>query len=144
MTSYTVFKSSLSEDETYLLYLLYRSGSTGISGRVRLQKMVFILKEGLKIPFGMTFTKRNFGPFSDSLMDLVTKLKSEGYVEEKMKGNEFDYTLTDEGCRFVESTVLNNVGKNMKGRIDSVIEPLSKTNVGNLTHLAYAILETKK
>jgi len=135
---------SPSTDWNCLLYLIYRAGATGVSGRVRLQKIVFILKEGLHIPFTVDFTKKKYGPYSDALMDLVTRLRSEGYVDEKMKGNEFDYVLTDNGRRLVEQVILEKLDKSVKSRIDNVVGPLSETGVGHLTHLAYAIQEVKK
>ena len=143
MSTSSQLEKPLSTDEIYILYLLYRAKETGISGRVRLQKVVYILKEGLSVPFTFDFAKRKYGPFSENLMNLIAKLKSEGYLEERKKGREFDYVLTDDGRRFAEQVVLEKLSKDIKSRIDNTIEALLETGVGHLTHLAYAIKEVK-
>jgi len=131
-------------DRDYLLYLLNYAGPEGISGRVRFQKIVFILKEGLGIPFSFKFAKRRFGPFSDDLMNVVTQLKLDGLITEKKLGTQYIYCITEEGHRYSEEIDQKKIDMTAAERIDRVLKPMLNIRVDDLTNMAYAIAEAKK
>jgi len=111
---------------------------------VRLQKVVYILKEGLAVPFATKFNRKKYGPFSEDLMDIIAKLKFEGFIEEERVGAQYVYKITKDGKRFYEENVVNKLDPRIIKRIDSVADELMKTRVGYLTGLAYALEEVTK
>ena len=77
-----------------------------ITGRKKLQKMVFIAKK-MKFPFQEKFQFHFYGPYSEELTLRVEELCNFGFIEEvkEDKGgySQYRYTITSAGCEFFAS-----------------------------------------
>jgi len=47
-------------------------------GKVKMQKAVYFLQEGLGIPLGYDFVMHYYGPYASELDDILTEMRSEG------------------------------------------------------------------
>ncbi len=98
-------------EQTDLLLLLVTIRELGeISGRTRLQKTVYLLRERFGVPFKLKFKPYYYGPYSDELSDMVENLVALGLVEEHRRYLadgvvEYSYKLTDAGSGFLGSQV---------------------------------------
>ncbi len=75
-----------------------------ITGRKKLQKMIFISKK-LQYPFHERFEFHFYGPYSEELTLKIEELRNLGLIEElREKENgylQYDYSLTDAGREFL-------------------------------------------
>ncbi len=76
-----------------LATLLSWAGSNGISGRKRLQKVVFFLQQaGCKLD--CTYTLHHFGPYSRDLVDACDDMVSAGLIVETGGPSQYCYSLS--------------------------------------------------
>lgn len=82
-----------------------------ISGRKKLQKMIYIAKQ-LSFPFDEKFQFHFYGPYSEELTVRVEELVNMGFLEETKikKGGyvQYRYNLTEEGEGFLNMLHLEN------------------------------------
>lgn len=111
-----------------ILFLLYAGSNSPISGAIRLQKMVFLLKNEYKISkrtfTAIKFTAHKFGMYSKEIQDDIIFLENMGLISAKnrdkfsfdyLMGDEdlnkpVEYSLTDKGMKFV-GAVIAEAGK---------------------------------
>src|SRR2546422_9875161 len=96
---------------TDLLLLLVTIRELGeISGRTRLQKTVYLLRERFGVPFKLKFKPYYYGPYSDELSDIVENLVALGLVGEQRRYLadgvvEYLYKMTDAGSGCIGSQI---------------------------------------
>ncbi|MDF2606519.1 MAG: hypothetical protein K0S34_709 [Bacillales bacterium] len=94
--------------ESYIYILEFISKAKEISGRKKLQKMVYISKK-FNLPFIERFNFHFYGPYSDELTVKVEELCNMGLIEEeKSKKNgatQYVYRLTNSG----ENVLVNHL-----------------------------------
>jgi len=92
----------LLKDHAKLMQAILVSGE--ITGRKKLQKMIFIAKK-IEFPFHERFQFHFYGPYSEELTTRVEELCNMGFLNEvkEKKGGYFQYryTLTDSGKEFL-------------------------------------------
>jgi len=92
----------LLKDHAKLMQAILVSGE--ITGRKKLQKMIFIAKK-IEFPFHERFQFHFYGPYSEELTTRVEELCNMGFLNEvkEKKGGYFQYryTLTDPGKEFL-------------------------------------------
>lgn len=90
------------KDHAKLMQAILVSGE--ITGRKKLQKMIFIAKK-IEFPFHERFQFHFYGPYSEELTTRVEELCNMGFLNEvkEKKGGYFQYryTLTDPGKEFL-------------------------------------------
>ncbi|MEH7352222.1 YwgA family protein [Neobacillus drentensis] len=90
------------KDHAKLMQAILVSGE--ITGRKKLQKMIFIAKK-IEFPFHERFQFHFYGPYSEELTTRVEELCNMGFLNEvkEKKGGYFQYryTLTDSGKEFL-------------------------------------------
>lgn len=90
------------EEHAKIMAVLQSAGE--ITGRKKLQKMIFIAKK-LNFPFHEKYDFHFFGPYSEELTLKMEELTNLGLViEREKKGNgyvQYCYTLSEEGERFL-------------------------------------------
>jgi len=82
-----------------LLYLLDKIKT--MEGRVRFQKMVYVLQQEKKIDFHYDFDYHFYGPYSKGLAEDIQLLVEADYIAESEKREgyctQYNYSLTDKG-----------------------------------------------
>lgn len=106
-------EEKLKVSDLALVLALLRSSGGVIEGRTRLQKMVYLLKNSFNVPFGFEFRMYFYGPYSDSLADVLQLFKSVELIEENRVAIargivQYNYSLTDTGQEFLV-TYFSNV-----------------------------------
>lgn len=75
----------------------------GVTGRKKLQKMIYILKK-MGVPFQEKYEFHIYGPYSEELTARVEELCDMGFISEEMedKGSyvQYKYNVTEEGVEF--------------------------------------------
>lgn len=75
----------------------------GVTGRKKLQKMIYILKK-MGVPFQEKYEFHIYGPYSEELTARVEELCDMGFVSEALedKGSyvQYNYSVTAEGLEF--------------------------------------------
>ncbi|MBS4178005.1 YwgA family protein [Lederbergia citrea] len=91
-------------DHLRLMSVFAESGE--ITGRKKLQKMIFIAKK-MAFPFQEKFEFHFYGPYSEELTLRVEELCNFGFIEEKKedKGGycQYTYNISDAGREFIDS-----------------------------------------
>lgn len=125
-----------------ILFLLYVDGQAPISGAIRLQKMVFLLKNEYKISkrtfTSIKFTAHKFGMYSKEIQDDIIFLENMGLISAKnrdkfsfdyLMGDEditkpVEYSLTDKGIKFVEAVIAeaSKSGEESKTKINEIVK----------------------
>lgn len=92
----------------------------GITGRKKLQKMIFILKK-MGVPFQEKYEFHIYGPYSEELTARVEELCDMGFLTEELqdKGSykQYKYSVTQEGNDFrgtLKDTVLKDAAHAVK------------------------------
>ncbi|RNF40065.1 YwgA family protein [Planococcus salinus] len=79
------------------------SMAEGVTGRKKLQKMIFILKK-MGLPFQEKYEFHIYGPYSEELTARIEELCDMGFLSEQLedKGSymQYKYTVTKEGMDF--------------------------------------------
>lgn len=114
-----------------LLAIAERFAPTGVTGRTRIQKLIFFASQRLAL--SVDYRPHYYGPYSDDVTEAVASLVARGLLAEDVQplategpfeGRLYRYTLTDDG-----QAVLANLRKeNPKSmeRVDSVVKKLTK------------------
>ncbi|WP_047983821.1 YwgA family protein [Ornithinibacillus californiensis] len=104
--------------ENHAKLMRFFSEAKEVTGRKKLQKMVYIL-QSFGIPFEEKFQFHFYGPYSEELMLRVEELCNLGFIheEKEVKSNYFQYhyTLTNEGTDF-----LNQFSVEMPNCLESI------------------------
>lgn len=100
-----------------------------VNGRVKLQKLTYLLKHMYNVPTDYSFVRYYYGPFSRQLEHDIDILKFFGYISEKTKviSEEqhvvrYDYSLTDKGRQKVRSELQKLPGKELEKMQTSIQE----------------------
>jgi uncharacterized protein YwgA len=102
----------------------------GITGRKKLQKMIFILKK-LGVPFQEKYEFHIYGPYSEELTARIEELCDMGFLSEELedKGSyvRYKYEVTQEGKDFrgtLKESVLENpaVAAKLNGKSSRFLE----------------------
>jgi uncharacterized protein YwgA len=128
-----------------LMYLLRQAGT--ISGKTRLQKLVFLLQEEFKVPFGYKFEPYHLGPLSFELQAEMDWLVSHGIAVEyiiELNPSEgirrYDYTLSEWGRDYVSKMVEPNLPHEVKEKISKGLRkwgPKSLEEILEYVHRQY-------
>ncbi len=124
-----------------LLKLIEKCGS--ISGRKRLQKLVFISKEKHNVPFEYNFILHLFGPYSSDLQNDLSFLVDIGFIKEIPPTQEIEpyfYELTDDGRRFCEKKTLDS---STEQQLTDVVAELCNISTEELVHMSYQLFSSK-
>lgn len=78
----------------WILALLHASGGK-IRGRLRIQKLMFLLKHGYKIEVPYNFIPYAYGPYCADIFEDLTELKEEGLVGIRGEGSELHEMAED-------------------------------------------------
>ncbi|NPV72680.1 MAG: hypothetical protein HPY89_02550 [Pelotomaculum sp.] len=70
--------------------------SGGITGRKKLQKIVYVL-QSLGYPYGMDYIYCHYGPYSPQLQFEVDRLAEKGLINEQYFNQAYQYSITEEG-----------------------------------------------
>ena len=63
-------------------------------GKTKVQKIVYFLQEGLKVPLQYRFRMHHYGPFSDEIDSGISALQSAGYIEVNHDSQGYGYHIT--------------------------------------------------
>jgi len=125
-----------------LMYLLQQAGV--ISGKTRLQKLVFLLQEEFKVPFGYQFKPYHLGPLSFELqaeMDLLVNLGiAVEYIVElnPTEGKRrYDYALSEWGKDYVSKVVEPNLPQEVKEKISEGLHRWGSKSLDELLHYVH-------
>jgi len=97
-----------------------------IKGRVRFEKLVFLLIRDHNIPFEYRFVPYTYGPYSDKFVDHIALLISMGFVIEELQPeenyiSELVYRITERG----EGLIKNAIKKeSINGKIDKIMDAI--------------------
>jgi uncharacterized protein len=90
--------------ENHAKLMQFFSEAKQVTGRKKLQKMVYIL-QSFGVPFQEKFHFHFYGPYSEELFLRVEELCNLGFVEEEkeVKSNylQYHYSLTNDGTQFL-------------------------------------------
>lgn len=79
------------------------STAEGVTGRKKLQKMIYILKK-IGMPFQEKYEFHIYGPYSEELTARVEELCDMGFIHEQKEDKssyvQYRYTVTEEGLEF--------------------------------------------
>ncbi|MFC4410714.1 YwgA family protein [Chungangia koreensis] len=85
--------------------------ANGVTGRKKLQKMIYIAKK-MRFPFFEKYELHMYGPYSEELTLRVEELCEMGFLNENKedKGSyvQYSYRTTDEGSTFIETLCEEN------------------------------------
>lgn len=99
-----------------------------ITGRKKLQKMIFISKK-LNYTFTEKYNFHIYGPYSEELTLRIEELCEMGFLQESCtdKGSyiQYAYQVTSEGDRFLET--MDAVPKNLESCIDLMMDKSSRS-----------------
>ena len=124
--------------QMYLLMLLAADRGRPIKGRVRLQKLVFLIRKKIVDEKGLRlsdehyrFIPYSYGPYSYEILDDVDFLKDLGLIEVKTGRNpqvNEEYRITEKGKDFVKKFLENsiNAGNKIIAKLYEEIENLKK------------------
>lgn len=104
--------------ENHAKLMQFFSQAKEVTGRKKLQKMVYIL-QSFGVPFEEKFQFHFYGPYSEELSLRIEELCNLGFLneEKEVKSNYFQYhyTLTNDGTKF-----LNQFNVNMPSCTESI------------------------
>lgn len=94
--------------EKYALAKLVQwSGTSGVAGRKRLQKIVFFLQKA-GCPFGADYSLHHYGPYSRDLAETCDELVAAGLLNETVVennfGRQYTYRMTPAGTSALNQT----------------------------------------
>ncbi|WP_033542008.1 YwgA family protein [Planococcus sp. CAU13] len=79
------------------------STAEGVTGRKKLQKMIYILKK-IGVPFQEKYEFHIYGPYSEELTARIEELCDMGFISEQKEDKssyvQYRYTVTEEGLEF--------------------------------------------
>jgi uncharacterized protein YwgA len=100
--------------ELLTLALLEGGERSGIEGRTRLQKLLFLIQQRLEsqdmeVKNGYNFVAYDYGPFSKEIYEDVETLIDRGLVAEEAKKLDdgvikYQYNLTEDGEEYIDNT----------------------------------------
>ena len=79
---------------TYLIMQFFAIARK-VEGRIKLQKILYILQTKGVIDFELDYTYALYGPYSEDLQLEIDYLISIGYLKESIDGNTYNYELND-------------------------------------------------
>jgi uncharacterized protein YwgA len=113
----------------FLLCLIDASGGA-IHGRTLLQKKAFFVSELTDIDASLRFDAHYYGPYSATVEGTATQLKNLGFAQESSTGfgllsggfeiRRYDYYLTEDGKRLLESLRATEEYRRIKNAVDRI------------------------
>lgn len=124
----------------YLLALLYAKGKIPISGRLKLQKELFILSKGIKeLKTDNVFEAHFLGPYSSMIEEEVVEgLELDDLIN--VSGKKNVYSLTHEGEKLAEQ-IFKNLPENERNLLEWVKENFNDLEDDELLALIYFTFE---
>ena len=121
--------------EEHAKIVQFIGAADGITGRKKLQKMVYIAKK-LQFPYKEKYDFHIYGPYSEELTLRIEELCNMGFLQEERqdKGSyvQYKYQMTDAGEHFTQmaqikepSAALNSCIKQMKEKSSRFLELVS-------------------
>ena len=129
-------------DEDILISILSKVDK--ITGRKRIQKMLYILKN-LNVPINASFFKYYYGPFSRDVEKIVENLRDQSVVKESIFEylnaesepiRYYEYSLTTQGKIFSDKYIRNI---NEYGISDDLIKKMNELEIEKLVEISYKI-----
>lgn len=134
----------MNDKRALVLSLLDADEDGRISGRTRLQKLVFLAQKEFDDPLGSEFEfyPYHYGPFSKELLDIVEDLEEKGYISEKQvdlpRGEKYIYDLEEDGEQALEDYIDDNPGsKDIEERAERVESHFNNISVSRLLEYVY-------
>jgi uncharacterized protein YwgA len=95
------------------LHIINLAG-TSLTGKTRLQKIVFLSQIEFQGNFNYEFKQAPLGPLSNKLLDAVDELKKRGLIKEikdsTLYGNRvYRYEITEEGNKFLDYGISSHI-----------------------------------
>ena len=123
-----------------LLLLLFHLNNGSITGRKRIQKLVFLLKRQSKIPFSFDFKPYFYGPYSENLAQTIQFLTGFGLLKERVLPHEsgfvqYSYSLTPDAKR-----MLRNLKVHIPANLKQGVTKLSQLSTTELVRLSKTLL----
>lgn len=101
------------------------STAEGVTGRKKLQKMIYILKK-IGMPFQEKYQFHIYGPYSEELTARIEELCDMGFIleqkEDKSSYVQYRYTVTEEGLEF-----RNALGKSVLENAEHAVQLNNKS-----------------
>ncbi len=109
--------------EEHAKIVQFIGAADGITGRKKLQKMIYIAKK-LKYPYKEKYDFHIFGPYSEELTLRIEELCNMGFVYEERqdKGSyvQYKYLTTPAGEHFMQMAQLPEVGEDLSSCIEQM------------------------
>lgn len=128
----------------YILLILYADNGTAIKGKLRLEKMVFLLDQTIRskrlhiADRLYDFRAYSFGPFSEEVYDDIELLKDLNLAE--ISGSEEDptYQITDKGKNLVEKMIQQGViPSSLLSEVENIKRKWNRANLYSLLKYIY-------
>ena len=125
------------KDLDFLLEIIHQSGV--VNGRKRLQKTVCVLKYRDKIPLSFVFVPYYYGPYSETLADMIRALVGAGYVNEEpvevaIGIFQYNYSLTKQGLQRIEEP--RKISDAQVKALRELVADINKMNLDDLVRLS--------
>jgi uncharacterized protein YwgA len=129
-------KELTGRSDIHLLLLLFHLNNGAITGRKRIQKLVFLLKKQGDVAFSFDFKPYFYGPYSEELAETIHLLTGIGLLKERVSALEsgfaqYSYNLTPEARRFIRKSKIY-----VPRRFRSEVAKLSKMRTSELVSLS--------
>ncbi|MEK3973803.1 MULTISPECIES: YwgA family protein [unclassified Psychrobacillus] len=115
--------------EEHAKIVQFIGAADGITGRKKLQKMVYIAKK-LQFPYKEKYDFHIYGPYSEELTLRVEELCNMGFLQEERqdKGSyvQYKYQMTDAGEHFMEMAQVPEASPALKMCIEQMKEKSSR------------------
>lgn len=124
----------------YYILKLIESSDAKITGRKRLQKLAYIMKNE-RFPIPQNFIYYHYGPYSQELNATVSELTASGLLTETNTPQGYEYKLTDDGKAFINLLEKNKLVEKYEvdNKTKRMIKLIEKNNP-SLLELASTIL----
>lgn len=129
----------------WILILLHASGG-GIRGRLRLQKLMFLLKHGYKLEVPYDFIPYAYGPYCADIFEDLADLRDGGFVEVRGQGAEphelardpktMSFFLTDRGKERARE-LYRELPSEAKGALIALNSRFNRMSLGDLIKYVY-------
>ena len=102
-------------------------------GKTKVQKIIYFLQEGLRVPLQYRFRMHHYGPFSDEIDSGISALQSAGYIEVSHDPHGYGYHITPASEKQLPWD--SELAK-YRGEMTKAIDGLSVLDASNLELLA--------
>ncbi len=134
----------MSEPHNLVFLLATIEGHGGhITGRIRFEKLVYLLSKEHNIPFEYKFVPYAYGPYSNNFIEHIDLLVSMGFVNEEERPDEcylseFIYRITGKGQGLLDNA---RETESINGEIDTIMNVVQKMTREDTRELVQSTIE---